>query len=430
VCSGECSPDEADEATVTIDRAAGRGRAAAARQALTLPLLLVVEVIAVLGLHRLGRIPALRVPWDDFGRHLGPWLAQSPVEQVLGAVLRNIALVAAWWLLASTGLYLLASLARAPALIRGAARVTLPAVRRAADGAVAVALATSLLSATTTAAVAATPTARSGPPAPVRAAVAARAPAALQAGPTTTTRQEPAKPGYTPGAAGLGQPASTTTSISTTRSTPAPSTTTPHQPTPRAAAPGYRPGAAGLGKEGQEGTTTTPTSTTTASTTSTTSTSTTSTSTTSTSTTTTSTTRPPAPSATAGATTTTADTTTTTKPAAPPPSGGAPATPGPRRPAYVPDTAGPPQAPNRQGPAPGQPEPGLHEVERGENLWEISRNHLASATGRDPAEIGTREVAAYWLRVVAANRARLPSRNPNLIHPHEHVRLPAIRRSG
>jgi hypothetical protein len=409
---------------VTIDRAAGRGRAAAARQVLTLPLLLVVEVAAVLGLHRLGRIPALRIPWGDFGRHLGPWLAQSPVEQVLGAVLRNIALVAAWWLLASTGLYLLASLARAPALIRGAARVTLPAVRRAADGAVAVALATSLLSATTTAAVAATPTARSGPSAPVRAAVAARGPAALQAGPTTTTRQEPAKPGYTPGAAGLGQPASTTASTSTTRSTPAPSTTTPRQPTPRAAAPGYTPGAAGLGQS----TTTTSTSTTT---TSTTTTSTTTTSTTTTSTTTTSTTRPPAPSASTGVTTTTPDgTTTTTKPAAPPPPGGAPATTGPRRPAYVPGTAGAPSAPRQSGPAPGQPEPGLHEVERGENLWEISRNHLASATGRDPAEIGTREVAAYWLRVVAANRARLRTGNPDLIYRGESVRLPAMRRSS
>jgi hypothetical protein len=410
VCSGGCSPDEADEATVTIDRAAGRGRAAAARQALTLPLLLVVEVAAVLGLHQLGRIPALRIPWDDFGRHLGPWLAQSPVEQVLGAVLRNIALVAAWWLLASTGLYLLASLARAPALLRGAARVTLPAVRRAADGAVAVALATSLLSATTTAAVAATPTGGSGPPAPVQVAVAARRPAALQAGPTTTTRQEPAKPGYTPGAAGLGQPASTTTSTSTTRSTPAPSTTTPRQPTPRAAAPGYTPGAAGLGRQ---------------------STTTTSTSTTTTSTTTTSTTRPPAPPASTGATTTTADgTTTTTKPAAPPPSGGAPATTGPRRPAYVPGTAGAPSAPRQSGPAPGQPEPGLHEVKRGENLWEISRNHLASATGRDPAELGTREVATYWLRVVAANRARLRTGNPDLIYRGELVRLPAIRRSS
>jgi hypothetical protein len=418
VCSGGCSPDEADEATVTIDRAAGRGRAAAARQALTLPLLLVVEVAAVLGLHRLGRIPALRIPWDDFGRHLGPWLAQSPVEQVLGAVLRNIALVAAWWLLASTGLYLLASLARAPALIRGAARVTLPAVRRAADGAVAVALATSLLSATTTAAVAATPTARSGPPAPVRAAVAARGPAALQAGPTTTTRQEPAKAGYTPGAAGLGQPppASTTPGTTTAPSTTAPSTTTPRQPTPRAAAHGYTPGAAGLG---QQSTTSASTSTTT-------------TSTTTTSTTTTSTTRPPAPSASTGATTTTADgtTTTTTKPAAPPPAGGAPATTGPRRPAYVPGTAGAPSAPRQPGPAPGQPGPGLHEVKRGENLWEISRNHLASATGRDPAEIGTREVAAYWLRVVAANRARLRTRNPDLIYRGEFVRLPAIRRSS
>jgi nucleoid-associated protein YgaU len=96
----------------------------------------------------------------------------------------------------------------------------------------------------------------------------------------------------------------------------------------------------------------------------------------------------------------------------------------------VPGTAGAPSAPRQSGPAPGQPEPGLHEVERGENLWEISRNHLASATGRDPAELGTREVAAYWLRVVAANRARLRTGNPDLIYRGEFVRLPAIRRSS
>jgi hypothetical protein len=410
VWSGGCSPSEADEAIVTIDRAAVRGRAAAARQAVTLPLLLVLEVAAVLGLHRLGRIPALRIPWGDFGRQLGPWLAQSPVEQVLGAVLRNIALVAAWWLLASTGLYLLASLARAPALIRGAARVTLPAVRRAADGAVAVALATSLLSATTTAAVAATPTGRRGPPAPVQVAVAARGPAALQAGPTTTTR-EPAKPGYTPGVAGVGQPApaSTTTSTTTATTTTAPSTTTPRQPPPpRAAAPGYTPGAAGLGQQGTTSTTTT-------------------------STTTTSTTRRPAPSPSTGATTTTAGTTTTTRPAPPPPSGGAPATTRPRPSGYVPGTAGPPPASSQPGSTPSQPapsEPGLHKVAPGENLWQIARSHLANATRRDAAEIGTREVAAYWLRVLAANRARLRSGNPDLIYPGEYVRLPPVRRSS
>jgi nucleoid-associated protein YgaU len=74
--------------------------------------------------------------------------------------------------------------------------------------------------------------------------------------------------------------------------------------------------------------------------------------------------------------------------------------------------------------------PGLHRVTAGENLWEIARGHLASATGRDAADIRTSEVAAYWLRVVAANRARLLSRKPDLIYPGEHVRLPAIRRSS
>jgi hypothetical protein len=45
-------------------------------------------------------------------------------------------------------------------------------------------------------------------------------------------------------------------------------------------------------------------------------------------------------------------------------------------------------------------------------------------------ELGTREVAAYWVRVLVANRGRLRSGNPDLIYPREYVRLPAVRRSS
>jgi nucleoid-associated protein YgaU len=69
-------------------------------------------------------------------------------------------------------------------------------------------------------------------------------------------------------------------------------------------------------------------------------------------------------------------------------------------------------------------------VQPGDNFWLIARKHLARATGRSPGSLRTGEVAAYWVRVVAANRARIRSKNPDLIFPGEYVRLPAVRGSA
>lgn len=413
---------------MTADRAAVRRRTAAWREALTLPALLLLEVGAVLGLQRLGQVQALRIPWGDLGRELGPWFARSPVEYVLGAVVRQIALVTAWWLLASTILYLLAGLSRAPALIRGMARLTLPAVRRATDGAVAVALATSLLGASTSAAVAATTQAPPG-----RALTATTA--AAQAGPTSTTRKEPAPPGYQP------SPAETATT----------------QPAP--GAPSYQPSPAGTSTSTASTTSTTTTGATTTTTGATTTTAAASTTTAAPTTQAPTTQAPPTttaapttthpPSTTAASTTTplptsapttttrAATTTTRTGSAAPAPS--APASTTPRPPGYVPGPAGtrppatkPPPSTQPPAPAPSPPpaaRPRLHRVAPGESLWSIARSNLANGTGRGEPEVRTREVAAYWLRMLAANRARLRSGNPDLIYPGEYVRLPAIKRS-
>jgi nucleoid-associated protein YgaU len=66
-----------------------------------------------------------------------------------------------------------------------------------------------------------------------------------------------------------------------------------------------------------------------------------------------------------------------------------------------------------------------HVVVAGENLWTIARDHLARArSGAD--EPTTREVAAYWLRVVEANRNRLRSGDPDLIYPGERTVLPPV----
>jgi hypothetical protein len=104
--------------------------------------LVAFELGAVVVLHRLGELPWLRVPFDD----LGGWLQTSAPEDVLAAVVRLVALGAAWWLLGSTALYVLARLSRIPGAISALERVTLPSVRRIADQAIALTLATSIIS--------------------------------------------------------------------------------------------------------------------------------------------------------------------------------------------------------------------------------------------------------------------------------------------
>jgi nucleoid-associated protein YgaU len=91
--------------------------------------------------------------------------------------------------------------------------------------------------------------------------------------------------------------------------------------------------------------------------------------------------------------------------------------------------------PGGQGqPGGGQPgqQPGpaeqasSHRVVPGDNLWTIARDHLAEVRGRPSAELSDHEIAAYWLRVVQANRNRLRSGDPDLIYPGERTVLPPV----
>src|SRR5215211_8875785 len=84
------------------------GRSAPLRRTGSLLGLLGLELAAVAGLHWLGRLEGLRIGWDE----PVDWLLSSPIQDVLGALLRTVGLVMAYWLLASTLLYLLASLTR------------------------------------------------------------------------------------------------------------------------------------------------------------------------------------------------------------------------------------------------------------------------------------------------------------------------------
>src|SRR5829696_7495888 len=202
------------------------GRTAPLRRTGSLLGLLGLEVAAVLGLHWLGRFAGLRIGWDE----PVPWVLNSPIQNVLGSILRMVALVMAYWLLASTVAYLLASLTRLPGAVRAVGWATLPLVRRGADHAVAVTLATSMVGGTTlgVAGPALAADGRSfGPPAP-------KPVAAAQDGPTTT-EPEPTRtsePVYTP------DPADQAPPTTAPRATPPP--TTEPEPT-RTSEPVYTP---------------------------------------------------------------------------------------------------------------------------------------------------------------------------------------------
>ena len=107
----------------------GRGRDRAG-----LLVLLVAEIAAVAGLHRLGSVDGLGVPWGS----LGTWVRTAPPEEVVGALLCAGALGLASWLLLSTVLCVAAGLAGAPRAVRVLAATALPSVRRLVQRAVAV----------------------------------------------------------------------------------------------------------------------------------------------------------------------------------------------------------------------------------------------------------------------------------------------------
>lgn len=125
----------------------------ALRRTTNLVCLLAAEAGAVALLWRLGDVAGLAVPLDD----LSVWLTVTPPDLAIVAVLRLLGLAGATWLLASTLLYTLASASRIPSAVRAVEWTTLPAVRRVADRALAVTLATSVMAGPTAAFAATSP---------------------------------------------------------------------------------------------------------------------------------------------------------------------------------------------------------------------------------------------------------------------------------
>lgn len=79
-------------------------------------------------------------------------------------------------------------------------------------------------------------------------------------------------------------------------------------------------------------------------------------------------------------------------------------------------------------PATERPPSGLpseHVVQPGDHLWGIAEARLARL-GVGDGTPSARDIAPYWARVIAANRATLRSGDPNLIFPGEVVVLPAL----
>jgi LysM domain len=419
------------------------GRSTPLRRTGSLLGLLALELAAVLALHWLGRLPGLRIRWDE----PVPWLLSSPVQEVLGAILRSVALVMAYWLLASTLLYLLASLTRLPSAVRAVGWATLPLVRRVADHAVAVTLATSMVGGTTLGvagpALAAEDRGRFGPPARLPVAAAQATGSSNQDPPPSSAGEatEPSDPGYTP------DPADQAPSSGPEGTTPpSEAPTTEPQPT-QPSDPAYTPDPADQAPASTPTTskapaTTVPTTTTAPTTT------------TEPPTTAAPTTAAPTTAAPSTAAPTTAAPTTTVPPtrAAPTEStrrgsaGAATSTTGLREPSYQP-TPAPTTTTTTNPPPPGEGGPGgtgsssgpgsgnppstadqeqSHTVAGGENLWTIARDHLEEAAGGGSGAPTDDEVTAYWAEVKAANQSRLESGDPDVIRTGEKVVLPPV----
>ena len=405
------------------------GRSAPLRRTGSLLGLLGLELAAVLALHWLGRFAGLRIGWD------GPvdWLLSSPVQEVLGAVLRTVGLVMAYWLLASTVLYLLASLTRLPAAVRAVSWATLPLARRVADHAVAVTLATSMVGGGTLGvagpALAADGRSGLGPPArkPVAAAQATSTTAAQDPPPTSAGEAtEPSAPAYVPDPADQAPTsgAEETTPPTPTAAEPTEPTGTAYTPDPAGQEPRRlpAPGQASSTASTEAPTTTTLPPTTTAA------------PTTAPPTTAPPTTAPPttAPPTTAAPTTTAATTTSTTGLRDPAYNFNSATTttlgPGERDPANDPGSGGPkePNEPGADEPTPEVTEETSREVVvEGDSIWTIAENHLAEGSG----EPTNQEVAEYVDQVTEANRDRLQSGDPDLIEPGETIILPPVARA-
>jgi hypothetical protein len=302
------------------------------RPLLNLVVLMGVEVGALVFVQRLGA-GAMRIDWS----HLSSWLHTTSSEDAVAAVSRVLVLAGAYWLLATTALYLLARVARVPALVRGVGSFTVPGVRKLVDAALVVSIAGAGVIGGGAMAHAAAGPPPTTPPVVIQLGNQANQAAGVQPQvgdghvyvPVPAGDPTPSRTAHKAGRHTSTVPSSTTS----TSATPTTMSTDPSPPTPARSSSA-----------------------------------------------------PPAAAATAG-------TARGAAAAAETPTGSAEST---------------------------------RVVESGDNLWVIAAHHVADTTGRPLVRLGRGEIARYWVKVVEANRHKLPSGNPSLIHPGERVVLPAV----
>jgi hypothetical protein len=103
------------------------------RRTTSLAALVGFEAATLLALHHLGSYEVAAVEWGD----LTNWLAETPPEDAIVAIVRMAAMALAWWLTASTVLYTIANAMRIPGLVRCVRWATFAPVRRMIEGALA-----------------------------------------------------------------------------------------------------------------------------------------------------------------------------------------------------------------------------------------------------------------------------------------------------
>jgi nucleoid-associated protein YgaU len=361
------------------------------RRAAPLFALLVFEVIAIIGLQAAGSNQAMQVPWGDFWT----WVDTNSLDTLAMPLLRYAALGLAYWMLASTLLFVAAQLTRIPVAIKAAGMFTLPSVRRAVDGAMAVSIATTSVVGFAGAAVV-----LDGSSDTSTTAITNMVSGDLSVGSSTAGGDAVATPTFgaasysAAGTADMGDmdmgddadSADNSANLSTTDTTvadngavdPTTTTTSADDLVTTSTTPSTTSSTIAQADEGDDQATTSlapsagsdfvPTP------------------------------RPGAPI------------TTTTVPQGPSTSA--------TTPAPVVTTPAPVEAPATTS--------GTHRVVPGDNLWNIARDHLAETSGRDKHSVSEAEIRTYWLKVIDVNRDSLRSHDPHWIFPGEVITLPAL----
>jgi LysM domain len=81
----------------------------------------------------------------------------------------------------------------------------------------------------------------------------------------------------------------------------------------------------------------------------------------------------------------------------------------------------PDPAPGAPAAAPTPAQPATWTVEPGDSFWSIAEEVLAETWGRPPTDA---EIDPYWRALIAANRDRISSGNPDLVFPGQEFVLP------